>query len=55
MNYNALSYAIIAAVLTIVLANDLSLLVTNILLGLIAGKLNQFLNLDKIRITTQIT
>ena len=38
-NANALSYGIIAGVLTIIVSGNLSLVITNVLLGLIAGKL----------------
>jgi len=39
-NANAFSYGIIAGILTITLpGNNLNLLITNVLLGLIAGKL----------------
>ncbi|WP_269845707.1 hypothetical protein [Salipaludibacillus keqinensis] len=38
-NANALSYGIIAGVLTILVSGNLSLVITNVLLGLIAGKL----------------
>ncbi|WP_416150337.1 hypothetical protein ACM26V_04980 [Salipaludibacillus sp. HK11] len=38
-NANALSYAIIAGILTIIVSENLTLLITNVLLGLIAGKL----------------
>ncbi|WP_280771593.1 hypothetical protein [Salipaludibacillus daqingensis] len=39
LNANALSYGIIAGILTITFSADSSLLITNVLLGLIAGKL----------------
>ena len=38
-NANALSYGIIAGILTIMITGNLTLVITNVLLGLIAGKL----------------
>lgn len=38
-NANAISYGFIAGILTLILTSDASSIITNVLLGLIAGKL----------------